>query len=571
MAVRPKLRMRLGDLLVSEQIITDDQLKQALAYQKKSGLKLGKALIELGFIDEDRMLNFLSQQLGIPFFDLSRISISTDAVNLIPEVHARRFRALAINIDANDNVTVAMSDPADLQAIDFLSNILAPREINLAIAKEEQLLLYFDQLYRKTKEIESFAQQLQEEYQSNSDFDIGQTNVASSENEATVVKLLRTMFEDAVQVHASDIHIEPDEKVLRIRQRIDGVLHENVMNEVKIAPALVLRLKLMAGLDISEKRLPQDGRFRMRVKAHDIDVRISTMPVQHGESVVMRLLDQSAGLLSLDDVGMPPEILAKFRRQLRRPHGLIMVTGPTGSGKTTTLYGALSELNTASNKIITVEDPVEYRLPRISQVQINAKIGLTFASVLRATLRQDPDIILVGEMRDQETMEIGMRGALTGHLVLSTLHTNDAISSALRLMDMGAPGYLVAAALRTVIAQRLVRKICPYCKEVHELEPSEKTYIDMVIGEGSSNAVFKRGRGCQSCNFTGYAGRVGVFEVLELSVPMMDALRSNDTERFSKVAREDPNYRPLVMMAFDYAKQGVTTVDEVLHLAEVVK
>ena len=404
MAVRPKLRMRLGDLLVSEQIITDDQLKQALAYQKKSGLKLGKALIELGFIDEDRMLNFLSQQLGIPFFDLSRISISTDAVNLIPEVHARRFRALAINIDANDNVTVAMSDPADLQAIDFLSNILAPREINLAIAKEEQLLLYFDQLYRKTKEIESFAQQLQEEYQSNSDFDIGQTNVASSENEATVVKLLRTMFEDAVQVHASDIHIEPDEKVLRIRQRIDGVLHENVMNEVKIAPALVLRLKLMAGLDISEKRLPQDGRFRMRVKAHDIDVRISTMPIQHGESVVMRLLDQSAGLLSLDDVGMPPEILAKFRRQLRRPHGLIMVTGPTGSGKTTTLYGALSELNTASNKIITVEDPVEYRLPRISQVQINAKIGLTFASVVSAELCHDPNISLVVEMFDLESM-----------------------------------------------------------------------------------------------------------------------------------------------------------------------
>ena len=483
--------MRLGDLLVSEQIITDDQLKQALAYQKKSGLKLGKALIELGFIDEDRMLNFLSQQLGIPFFDLSRISISTDAVNLIPEVHARRFRALAINIDANDNVTVAMSDPADLQAIDFLSNILAPREINLAIAKEEQLLLYFDQLYRKTKEIESFAQQLQEEYQSNSDFDIGQTNVASSENEATVVKLLRTMFEDAVQVHASDIHIEPDEKVLRIRQRIDGILHENVMNEVKIAPALVLRLKLMAGLDISEKRLPQDGRFRMRVKAHDIDVRISTMPIQHGESVVMRLLDQSAGLLSLDDVGMPPEILAKFRRQLRRPHGLIMVTGPTGSGKTTTLYGALSELNTASNKIITVEDPVEYRLPRISQVQINAKIGLTFASVLRATLRQDPDIILVGEMRDQETMEIGMRGALTGHLVLSTLHTNDAISSALRLMDMGAPGYLVAAALRTVIAQRLVRKICPYCKEVHELEPSEKTMPDVSVCLRCWNFLFR--------------------------------------------------------------------------------
>lgn len=570
MATRPKLRMRLGDLLVNEQIITEDQLIQALAYQKKSGLKLGKSLISLGFIDEDKMLNFLSRQLSIPYFDLSKISISTEAVNLIPEVHARRFRALAINVDAHDNVTVVMSDPADLQAIDFFSNILAPREINLAIAKEEQLLLYFDQLYRKTKEIASFAQQLEEEYKS-SDFDLGQTNVVASENEATVVKLLRTIFEDAVQVHASDIHIEPDEKVLRIRQRIDGVLHENVMNEVKIAPALVLRLKLMSGLDISEKRLPQDGRFRMRVKGHDIDVRMSTMPIQNGESVVMRLLDQSSGMLTLDDVGMPPEILSKFRRQLRRPHGLIMVTGPTGSGKTTTLYGALSELNTPGNKIITVEDPVEYRLPRISQVQINSKIGLTFASVLRATLRQDPDIILVGEMRDQETMEIGMRGALTGHLVLSTLHTNDAISSALRLMDMGAPGYLVASALRTVIAQRLVRKICPYCKEDKLLDASESTYLNAILGIDLPNIAFKQGRGCQSCNFTGYSGRIGVFEVLELTQPMMDALRAEDTERFSKVAREDPNYKPLARMAYDYAVKGITTVDEVLRLSEVVK
>jgi MSHA biogenesis protein MshE len=570
MAIRPKLKMRLGDLLVNENIITEEQLINALSYQKKSGLKLGKALIELGFIDEDRLLHFLSQQLGIPYIDLSHVSISTDAVNLIPEVHARRFRALAINVDNSDVVTVVMSDPADLQAMDFLSNILAPKEISLAIAREEQLLQYFDQLYRKTKEIENFAHQLQEEYKG-SDFDMGQANVVATESEATVVKLLRTVFEDAIQVHASDIHIEPDEKVLRIRQRIDGVLHENVMNEVKIAPALVLRLKLMSGLDISEKRLPQDGRFRMRVKGHDIDVRISTLPVQHGESVVMRILDQSAGLLKLDDVGMPPETLAMFRRQLHRPHGLIMVTGPTGSGKTTTLYGALSELNTAGNKIITAEDPVEYRLPRISQVQINAKIGLTFASVLRAVLRQDPDVILVGEMRDQETMEIGMRGALTGHLVLSTLHTNDAISSALRLMDMGAPGYLVASALRTVIAQRLVRKICPYCKEVHEIDESDKAFLETVIGPGAGAQKFMHGRGCQSCNFTGYHGRVGVFEVLELTPPMMDALRANDAERFAIVAREDPSYQPLVKMAYDYAIKGVTSVEEVLHLSEVVK
>ncbi len=570
MATRPKLKMRLGDLLVSENIISSDQLTNALAYQKKSGLKLGKALIQLGYIDEVKLLHFLSQQLNIPYLDLSHVAIDPEAVTLIPEVHARRFRALAINVDSQNVVTVVMSDPADLQAIDFITNILVPRDITLAIAREDQLLQYFDQLYRKTKEIESFAHQLQEEYKG-SDFDIGQTNTVSTESEATVVKLLRTIFEDAVQVHASDIHIEPDENVLRIRQRIDGVLHENVMNEVKIAPALVLRLKLMAGLDISEKRLPQDGRFRMRVKGHDIDVRMSTMPIQNGESVVMRLLDQSAGLLKLDDVGMPADILELFRKQLHRPHGMIMVTGPTGSGKTTTLYGALSELNTPGNKIITAEDPVEYRLPRISQVQVNAKIGLTFATVLRAVLRQDPDIILVGEMRDQETMEIGMRGALTGHLVLTTLHTNDAISSALRLIDMGAPGYLVASALRTVIAQRLVRKICPYCKEEHHLDPADKSFLDTVLGPGASEHKFMHGRGCQSCNFTGYRGRIGVFEVLEITPPMMDALRSNDTERFAKVAQEDPNYSPLVKMAYRYALDGITSVEEVLHLSEVVK
>ena len=378
------------------------------------------------------------------------------------------------------------------------------------------------------------------------------------------------MFEDAVQVHASDIHIEPDEKVLRIRQRIDGVLHESILNEVRIAPALVLRLKLLAGLDISEKRLPQDGRFNMRVRGHEIDVRMSTMPVQHGESVVMRLLDQSAGLLSLHDTGMPDLLLQRFRRQLRRPHGMIVVTGPTGSGKTTTLYGALSELNQPGNKVITVEDPVEYRLPRINQVQVNTKIGLDFSTVLRATLRQDPDILLVGEMRDQETVEIGLRGAMTGHLVLTTLHTNDAISSALRLMDMGAPGYLVASALRAIVAQRLVRRICHYCHEEHEVEAGEMIWLTNLFGEGVRSQTFHRGRGCQSCNFTGYAGRIGVFELLELDQPMMDALRRSDPEGFARAAREHVEYRPLVAMAFDYASQGITTIDEVLRLAEVV-
>ncbi|MGL4204871.1 MAG: GspE/PulE family protein [Aeromonadaceae bacterium] len=565
---KSRLKMRLGDLLVAEAIISEDHLQLALKQQRQTGRKLGAIFIELGFLTETQLLHFLAQQMGIPFFDLSKLTIQPHAVQLIPEVHARRYRALAVNCTEQE-VSVVMSDPADLVALDALEAMLAPLNLKLAVAREGQLLEYFDQLYRRTKEIENFAEQLQEEYQS-VEFDMGLPDSATSESEATVVKLLRSLFEDAVQVRASDIHIEPDEKVLRIRQRIDGVLHESVFNEVRIAPALVLRLKLVAGLDIAEKRLPQDGRFNMRVRGHEIDVRISTMPVQHGESVVMRLLDHSAGLLCLEDIGMPEHLLQRFRRQLKRPHGMIVVTGPTGSGKTTTLYGALSELNLPSNKIVTAEDPVEYRLPRINQVQINPKIGLDFSSVLRATLRQDPDILLVGEMRDQETVEIGLRGAMTGHLVLTTLHTNDAISSALRLMDMGAPGYLVASALRAIVAQRLVRRICRDCHEPHHLDANEWVWLTNLFGERVKSHTFSRGRGCQSCNFTGYSGRIGVFEMLELDQPMMDALRRSDPEGFARVAREHVEYRPLVEMAYEYAAEGITTVDELLRLAEVV-
>lgn len=568
--VKPRLRKRLGDLLVEEGVISNDQLMAALKNQKSKGIKLGASLIDLGYINEEQLLKFLAKQLNIPFYDLSKVKIDPAAVQLIPEVQARRLRALCIHAEP-DRATVVMSDPADLNAMDSVAALLMPREIEFAVAKESQLLTSFGQLYRKTKEIESFASQLQEEYKA-SDFEMGAAAEAEgSENEATVVKLLRMIFEDAVQVHASDIHIEPDEKVLRIRQRIDGVLHETDLNEVGIAPALVLRLKLMSGLNISEKRLPQDGRFKIRARGHDVDVRISTLPIQNGESVVMRLLDQTSGLLNLNDVGMPPQILEKFRRELHRPHGLILVTGPTGSGKTTTLYGALSELNEPGTKIITAEDPVEFRLPRVSQVQINSAIGLDFSRVLRACLRQDPDIILVGEMRDKETCEIGLRGAITGHLVLTTLHTNDAVSSALRLMDMGAPGYLVAAALRVVIAQRLVRRICPDCKEEYVPDESDRRFIDDVIGPGASQHVFYHGRGCQTCNYTGYKGRIGVFEILDLKGEMMDALRAEDTERFSRAANADPDYVPLAHMAYDYALQGITSLDEVLRLAEIAK
>jgi len=564
----PKLKMRLGDLLVHEHIITNEQLMQALNSQKTTGRKLGDTLIELGHIDERRLLEFLAQQLNVPFLDISQRRIPSEVALLLPEVHARRLRALIIE-DQGDSVLLGMSDPADLGGLDQLEQMLAPKTLKLAVVMESQLYEAFDGLYRRTADIESFASQLEEEYEETTNFDLSSSFLDDS-GDATVGKLLQSVFEDAVQMRASDIHIEPDEDLLRIRQRIDGVLQENILKENKIASAMVLRLKLMAGLDISEKRLPQDGRFNLQIKGHDIDVRMSTMPVQHGESVVMRLLDQSAGLLSLDQTGMPADLVARVRHQITRPHGMVLVTGPTGSGKTTTLYGALSELNQSSKKIITVEDPVEYRLPRINQVQVAPKIDLNFSTVLRTALRQDPDIIMVGEMRDHETVEIGLRGALTGHLVLSTLHTNDAITSALRLIDMGAAGFLVGSSLRAVIAQRLVRKICEHCGEDHTPDSQEMQWLTHLAGEEAKTTTYKRGRGCQSCQYSGYRGRIGVFELLEMNEPMMAALKRDDSEEFTQLAKANPTFTPLAQAAFMYAKQGIISVEEVLRLVDTI-
>ena len=564
----PKLKMRLGGLLVHEHIITNEQLMQALNSQKTTGRKLGDTLIELSYLTERKLLEFLAQQLGVPFLDISQRRIATKSASLLSEVHARRLRALIIE-DKGDSVVIGMSDPADLNAIDQLEQMLAPKRLELAVVMDSQMFDAFDGLYRRTADIESFASQLEEEYEQSSSFDLS-TSFIDESGDATVGKLLQSVFEDAVQMRASDIHIEPDENQLRIRQRIDGVLQESILKESKIASAMVLRLKLMAGLDISEKRIPQDGRFHLQISGHSIDVRMSTMPVQHGESVVMRLLDQSAGLLSFDQTGMPDDLIKRVRHQITRPHGMVLVTGPTGSGKTTTLYAALSELNEASKKIITVEDPVEYRLPRINQVQVNTKIDLTFSAVLRTALRQDPDIMMVGEMRDQETVEIGLRGALTGHLVLSTLHTNDAITSALRLIDMGAAGFLVGSSLRAIIAQRLVRRVCENCEEAYQPDSQELLWLTNLAGEKVKTTKFFRGRGCQSCQYTGYKGRIGVFELLEMNEPMMGALKRDDAEAFTQLSKENPSFTPLALAAFDYATQGVTTVEEVLRLVETV-
>jgi len=338
------------------------------------------------------------------------------------------------------------------------------------------------------------------------------------------------------------------------------------MKEKRINAALVLRLKLMSGLNISEKRLPQDGRFNIRVKGCSVDVRLSTMPVTYGESVVMRLLDQTEGRLNLDATGMPTELLARLRVLISRPHGILLVTGPTGSGKTTTLYGALTELNSPASKIITAEDPIEYRLPRITQVQVNAKIGLTFATILRSALRQDPDIVLVGEMRDQETAEIGLRAAMTGHFVLSTLHTNDSISSAMRLIDMGAEPYLVASALTAVLAQRLVKRICEDCKQEYQPNDQERVWLHGLTHSGLPSHFYK-GEGCYQCGNTGYKGRVGVFELLEMNESLLEALRTNNHSGFTSAAKIAKNFRPLALAALDYAQQGLTTLEEVFRIS----
>ncbi len=562
-----KQKIKIGDLLVKNNVISAQQLLDAIDRQKQTGQRLGQVLIELGLIKEEQLLSYLSQQLQIPFVDLRRYNFDVSLIHRLRESYARRYRAIIL-ADQGAQLLVGMADPMDIFASDELERILE-QPIQPAVVKESELLSTLDLVYRRTEEIANFAEELDEEL-TEGQFDLEALSLDADDSEAPVVKLLQSIFEDAVQVRASDIHIEPDENVLRIRQRVDGVLQEQVMKERRIAPALVLRLKLLSGLDISEKRLPQDGRFSLRVKGRNIDVRLSTMPIENGESVVMRLLDQTDGASDLNEVGMPEEMLEKFRKLIHMPHGLILVTGPTGSGKTTTLYGALQELNEVGKKIITVEDPVEYRLHRVNQVQINPKIELTFAKVLRSALRQDPDILLVGEIRDQETAEIALRAAMTGHLVLSTLHTNDAVSSAMRLVDMGAEGFLAATALRAVVAQRLVRRLCDNCFEDHNPDTKDLAWIKGLIGERAGRMNLKKAVGCHRCNNSGYRGRIGVFEILIMNEPLADALRRSNSADFVRIAKKTPGYQPLVVSALEYAAQGVTSLDEVLRVAEQV-
>lgn len=563
---RPE-KIRLGEILVQQKLITEDQLLFALAEQKRTGRKLGRVFVENRYVTEDQISQAMAKQLDISFVNLRQYNIKPDIVKKLPELQARRFRALVLE-QRDNGFLVAMVDPTDLFAYDEISRLLKST-IYLAVVNENDLLAAIDNLYRHTDAITDLARELEQEL-SDGNVDIESLVTETATEDAPVVKLLQSVFNDATQVRASDIHIEPQEKRLLIRFRIDGMLHLQTEADIKIASALALRLKLISEMDISEKRLPQDGRFIIKVRQQQVDVRISTMPTQYGESIVMRLLNQSGGILNLDKIGMPREMLDRFRAIIQRPNGLVLVTGPTGSGKTTTLYGALSELNREESKLITVEDPVEYRLPGINQVQVNEKIDLTFAKVLRASLRQDPDILLLGEMRDQETAQIGMRAAMTGHLVLSTLHTNDAISTPIRLLDMGVPRFMMGSSLQAVLAQRLVRVICESCRQEHQLSTSERDWLSLDLADQIDQHHYHAGRGCGHCNGTGYRGRTGVYELLEMTKPVIDAAHQEDNAKFIEAAKTQMAGNTLRKYAIDLVLAGITTVSEAMRISNQV-
>lgn len=557
---------RLGELLLEANLVDEATLEKAAELQKKNGGKFGQILVNMGVVNENALLTLLSKQLNLPFIDLLFYELDQALIMLVPELHARQYKAIVLE-HKNGVFLIGMADPLDINAVDAISKILK-RPVKIALISETVLIALLDRLYRRTNEISNFAKELSSE--------LGEELIGSSdqlfnephaieEERAPVVKLLNSLFRDAVQAGASDIHIEPDEKTLRIRFRVDGVLNEYIFNEKRITGALIQRLKLRANLDISEHRIPLDGSFSFDLKGHSYDVRLSTLPTVHGESLVMRLLKQSSEVTDLNQLGIDKDLVKRIEGIYHKPFGMLLVTGPTGSGKSTTLYSILSRLNTPERKIITAEDPVEYRMSRLNQVQINSKIDLSFAKVLRAILRQDPDVIMLGEIRDAETALIAMRAAVTGHFVLATMHTNDALSSALRLIDMGAEGFMVAAAVKAIIGQRLIRNICRACIKDHEPDELEIAWLASMNVDPSS-VKCKEGEGCSHCGMRGYTGRTGIYELLELDSDMITALRLNDSSRFAKAALACPTYQPLAESVLALVKKGITSINEAIRV-----
>jgi len=552
-----KKKIRLGDLLVESGIISQEDLQKALAKQqeyKQKGeeKKLGEILIELGLASEKQILEALSKQLGYPFVDLYGEKIDYDLLMKFPIQMIEKHKILPFKEDEH-YIYVATADPLDYDSLEIIERF-SPKPIKVYIALSKDIKIIIERL-KINVSLKDLINKVKKELQT-----------GALEGKSAIDELLDLIIRNAINNRATDIHIEPLKYNFLIRGRVDGVLKEFFSFDKEIYSPLVSKIKLLANLDISEKRKPQDGRFSKTYDNHSYDFRVSTAPVLHGESVVLRILDQDKILLKMTELGMSEYNLIRFEKVIKSPYGIIFVTGPTGSGKTTTLYAVLNELKGIERKIITIEDPVEYEIPLIQQIPINPKIGINFATALRNILRQDPDIIMIGEVRDYETLEAAIQASLTGHLVLATLHTNDAASAITRMIQMGAKNYMVADSLVGVVAQRLIRKICPNCKSEYNPLPEELEFIKPYIKE---NIKFYKGKGCNYCGFTGYYGREMISEVLIINEEIAHLIAINkDKQSIIKVAK-DFGFRDMIEDGIEKIKEGVTTIEEILRVVKI--
>jgi type IV pilus assembly protein PilB len=562
-------KRRLGDLLVAEGLITTEQLTQALG-QQKGAEKLGSILVRLNFITEEQLIGFLSRQYRIPSITLSQLEIDADTLRLVPLNIAQKYEILPVK-RLGGSLTLAMADPTNVFALDdiaFMTNL----QILPVVASQASIQQAIERFYQEKPNEDVMAElanapelEVVEGSEDERPSKVDVFDLTQSAEEAPVVKLVNMVLADAIAKGASDIHWEPYEKVFRIRFRIDGVLHEMLTPPKRLESAILSRIKIMSSLDISERRVPQDGRIKLKWNNREIDFRVSTLPTMFGEKAVLRILDKDALKLDLSVLGFGANELERFNAAIHQPYGMVLITGPTGSGKTTTLYSAIHTINSPEVNIMTAEDPVEYNLKGVNQVQINEAVGRTFASVLRSFLRQDPDVILVGETRDLETAQISIRAALTGHLVFSTLHTNDCPSTIARLTDMGVAPFLISSALLLIVAQRLGRRVCKGCRESYEIdEQSLVPYGHVATGAGKLTVY--RGRGCQTCNFTGMKGRVAIYEVLAVTEEIRDLILKNAPTSEVRAMAQAQGMKTLRHAGLAKVLEGVTTVDEVLRV-----
>lgn len=562
---------QLGNNLITDGIITEDQLKTALEESKKSGEPLLDTLKRLKYINEETYANLLARQWGFPYIDLSTVEIDKEIVHLISEEVARRYKAIPFGKSRDDKIMVAIADPTDIVAIDYLRNFIP--NLKIYVSSYESILRNIEKYYAMETTVKEAVKEMsgggaiEVEKEETREVELSIDEAKSLAETAPIIRLMNQIITEAITSNASDIHIEPQKRFLRIRYRIDGVLRDAMNLPKNIQPGLISRAKIMANLDIAERRRPQDGRINLKFRGREVDLRVSVLPGIFGEKVVLRILDKEKSLIPLEQLGFSEESLEIFKTLIKQPYGMILITGPTGSGKSTTLYAILRILNTPEVNILTVEDPVEYQLDGITQVQVNPKINLTFANALRSFLRQDPDIILVGEIRDRETAQIAMEAALTGHLVFSTLHTNDSFSAPTRLIDMGIEPYLIASSLIGVTAQRLVRKICTECKE--EYRPNK--FILKQIGIENYEGVFYKGRGCIQCGNSGYKGRIAVQEVLKIDDTIREMILQRKSSTEIKEYAVKNGTITLLQDAIDKAKKGITTVEEVIRVISTVE